>query len=66
MQDNAKQYIIDKLIIVVGQYIQFEDQRFAKEFEVLINELSRLTNTTQDGAIDILTKEVEARESDAA
>lgn len=56
------EHIINKLILSVGLWMEYREEQFAKEFERLIDELSRVANTSQDGAIKIFVEEVEARE----
>jgi len=46
--------IIDKLIIVAGQWKRFGGLEYEQEFSNLLNELSRMTGTTPEGALNIL------------
>lgn len=50
--------IINKLIIVAGQWKRFGGLEYEQEFSNLLNELSRVTGTTPEGTLDILLADI--------
>ena len=51
--------IIDRLIIVAGQWKQFGGAEYERQFGHLLNELAWVANTDQQGALEIFMAEIE-------
>lgn len=50
--------IIDQLILVAGQWQQFGDKKYEREFSYWLNELRWAANTSPEGALEILLAEL--------
>lgn len=51
--------IINKLIIVAGQWQQFGGIKYEREFSDLLNELRHVAGTTPEGSVQLFLAEIE-------
>lgn len=55
-------YILDQLIICMGQYQKFGEQQYSDKFTFWLRELQRKTGKTEDAAIDMFVQYVNEEE----
>lgn len=46
--------IINRLIIAAGQWQQFKDEQYKRQFDALFKQLQWITNTNYDDATELL------------
>lgn len=52
-------YLIDQLVITIGQWSRFGGEQYERQFEALLSQLEKATGLDRDGAIQFLENAVE-------
>ena len=52
-------YLIDQLVITIGQWSTFGGEQYERQFDMLLSRLEKATGLDRDGAIRYLEKAVE-------
>ncbi len=54
-------YLIDQLVITIGQWSTFGGEQYERQFDVLLSQLEKATGLDRDGVIGYLEKVVEGK-----
>lgn len=52
-------YLIDQLVITIGQWSRFGEEQYERQFDMLLSQLEKATGLDRDGAIKYLENAVE-------